>query len=105
MVRRDRDRDGRVDARELLDRDRVRERVRAGAAVLLGDRHSHQPQLRELRDDLVREALLAVELVGDGRDLVRGERAHRVANELVFFREVEVQRVSARASSTMSRTP
>jgi hypothetical protein len=57
-------------ARQLLDRDRVRERVGARAAVLLGDRHAHQPELGQLRDELVREAVLAVELGGDRRDLL-----------------------------------
>ena len=48
-VRRDGDRHRRVDARQLLDRDRVRDGVGAGAAVLLGDRDAHQPELGELR--------------------------------------------------------
>ena len=41
---------------------------RAGAAVLLRDRHAHQPELGQLGDELVREAVLAVELLGDRRD-------------------------------------
>ena len=56
-VRAHRDRDGRVDPRELLDRDRVGERVAAGAADLLRERDPHQPELAELGDDLVRERL------------------------------------------------
>ena len=76
-VRRDGDRDRRVDARQLLDRDRVRHGVGAGAAVLLRDRDAHQPELGHLRDELVREALLAVELLGDRRDARHGELAHR----------------------------
>ena len=68
VVRRDRDRDRRVDPRQLLDGDRVGERVGAAAAVLLGDRHAHQPELGQLGDELVREALLAVELLGHRRD-------------------------------------
>ena len=47
----------RVDARELLDGERVGERVAAAAAVLLGERDPHQPELAELGDDLVRERL------------------------------------------------
>ena len=69
-VRSDRDRDGRVDPRQLLDRDRVRERVAARAAVLLRDGKAQKPELRELGDELVGEAVLAVELLGDRRDLV-----------------------------------
>ena len=41
---------------------RVRHGVGARAAVLLRDRHAHQPELGHLRDELVREPLLAVEL-------------------------------------------
>ena len=75
-VRGHRDRDGGVDPRQLLDRDRVRERVGAGAAVLLRDRDAHQPELGHLGDELVREALLAVELGGERRDaLARRTRA------------------------------
>ena len=83
-VRGDRDRHRRVDPRQLLDRDRVRERVAAAAAVLLGDRDAHQPELGHLGDELVREAVLAVELLGDRRDLLERERAHRVADQLVL---------------------
>ena len=56
-VRAHRDRHRGVDARQLLDRDRVGERVAAGAADLLGERDAHQPELAELGDDLVRERL------------------------------------------------
>ena len=48
VVRGDRDRDRRVDPRQLLDRDRIRDGVGARAAVLLGDRHPHQAELAEL---------------------------------------------------------
>ena len=89
-VRRDRDADRRVDPRELLDRERVRERVAAAAAVLLGERDAHQPELAELRDDLVREALLAVELLGDRRDLLPREVAHGRLDQLLLVAEVEV---------------
>ena len=77
----------------------------APAAVLLRDRHAHQPELGELRDELVREALLAVELLRDRRDLLQRELAHRVAQQLVLRLEVEVQAANLCASSTISRTP
>ena len=89
-VRAHRDRDGGVHARELLDGDRVGERVAAGAADLLGERDPHQPELAELRDDLVRERLRAVELLRDRRDLALGEVADGAADQLVVGREVEV---------------
>ena len=100
----DGDRDGRVDARQLLDRDRVRQRVGARAAVLLRDRHAHQPELGQLGDELVREPLLAVELLGDRCDTLERELPHRVADQLVLGLEVEVH-ASLCASSTISRTP
>jgi hypothetical protein len=88
-VRAHRDRNGRVDARELLDRQRVGERVAARAAVLLGERDPHEPELAQLGDDLVREALLAVELLGHRRDLVAGEVADGLLDEAVVVGEVE----------------
>ena len=90
VVRGDRDRDRRVDARQLLDRDRVREGVGAAAAVVLRDRHAHQPELGHLGDELVREPLLAVELLRDRRDLLECELPDRVAHQLVFALDVEV---------------
>ena len=106
VVRGDGDRDRRVDARQLLDADRVRERVRARTAVLLGDRHAHQPEPGELLDDLVREPLLAIELLGHRLDLLDREAPHRLAEELVLRLEVEVHGAErACASSTISRTP
>ena len=75
---------------ELLDGDRVGQRVAAAAAVLLREGDAHHAQLAELRDDLVREALLAVELLGHRRDLLLGEVAHGAADEVVVGGEVEV---------------
>ena len=66
-VRAHRDRHARVHARELLDRQRVLQRRAAGAADLLGERDAHPPELAHLGHDLVGEALLAVELLGDRR--------------------------------------
>jgi hypothetical protein len=106
VVRGDGDRDGRVHARQLLDRDRVRKRVGSGAAVLLGNRHPHQPELRELAHELVGKTVLAVELLRDRRDALDREVAHSSPDELVLFGEVVVRRqVRDRASSAISRTP
>ena len=104
-VRGHRDRDRRVDPRQLFDRDRIGERVGPGAAVLLRERHAHQPELGQLRDQLVREAVLAVELLGGRRDPLLGELANGGADELVLGREVEVHSERRVASSTISRTP
>ena len=89
-VRRDRDRDGRVDPRQLLDRDRVRDGVPAGPLVPLGDRDPEQPELCHLAHQLDREAALAVELLRDRRDALAREGADGVADELVLGREVEI---------------
>ena len=87
---RKRDADGRVDPGQLLDGKRIGERVGAAAAVLLGERDAHQPQLAHLRHQLVWEGLGAVELLGDGADLVAREVAHRVADQALFVGEREV---------------
>ena len=64
------------------------------------------PSSASSRDELVREALLAVELLGDRRDPLERELPHRVAEQLVLGLEVEVHgEASACASSTISRTP
>src|SRR5207302_1361115 len=104
-VRGHRDRDRGVDPGQLLDGDRVRKRVGPRAAVLLGDRHPHQPELGELRHEVVGKAVLAVELRGYRRDLFLRELADGAADELVLGREVEVHAARREASSTISRTP
>ena len=98
-MRGDRDRDGGVDPRQLLDGDRVRDGVAARAAVLLRDRKAQQAQLPELRDELVGEAARQIELFGDGCDPFSRKRPDRVANELLLGSQVEVhaaRMVSAR---------
>ena len=49
-----------------------------------------QPQLAELADDLVGEALLAVELLRDGRDLVAGEVPDQLLDRPVVVGQQEV---------------
>ena len=66
---------------ELLDRERVGEGVCAASPVLLGEGDSHQAELAHLLDELVGEELLAVELLGDRRDLLAGEVADGVAQQ------------------------
>ena len=105
MVRGHRDRDRRVDPSELLDGDRIGDGVGACASVLLGNRHSHQTQLRHAGNELVGEAALAVELLGERRDAVPRELAHGRADELVLLVELEIQAPRRWASSTISRTP
>ena len=72
--------------------------------MLLRDGDAHQPELGHLRDELVREAVFAIELGRDRRDALRRELAHGAAQELVLVREVEVH-AKDEASSTSKRTP
>ena len=95
-MRAQRDRHRRVHARELLDRDRVGQRVAPAAAVLLRERDAHQPELAELLDDRVRERLRAVQLLRDRRHLALGEVAHRAADQLVVVGEIEVHAILIR---------
>ena len=85
-----------VDPGQLLDRERVGERVGAAAAVLLRERDPHQPELAHLGDDLVGEALVAVELLGDRRDLLRARSRARC-------RAAAAARRSARSPSRLRR--
>ena len=91
-VRAERDRHGRVDARQLLNRERISQRVGAAAAVLLRERDAHEVELAELADDLVGEGLGPVELLRDRRDFAFREVAHGALDQLVVVREVEVHR-------------
>ena len=95
-VRAHRDRHARVDARELLDGERVCSVSPPAAAVLLGERDPHQPELAHLGHDLVGEALLAVELLGHGRDLLLGEVADGLLEQPVVVGEVEVHAAARR---------
>jgi hypothetical protein len=94
----DGDRDGRVDPCELLDRDRVRHGVSSGSSVLLRDGKAHESQLAELRDELVREAAVQIELRRDRSDALPRERPDRVANQLLLGSEVEVHAAQSLAA-------
>src|SRR5436305_931233 len=83
--------------------DSAGQRAGARAAVLLGNRDPHQSELRQLGDELVRKAPLAVEVGCDRRDARLCEVANRRADQLVLFGELEVQ--SELASSVINRTP
>ncbi len=90
VVAGDGERERSVDARALLDADRVRERVHAGAAVLLRDADPEQPELGEPGDDLRREAFLRVPAAGVGPHLALAEVAHALAQDAVLLVELEV---------------
>ena len=91
-VHRDRHPHAGVGARELLQHEDVREEVRARATVLLGDAHAHEPELGELRDQLVREPMVAVP-VGRVRDDLRlGELPGQPLDRALVDGQLEVHR-------------
>jgi hypothetical protein len=73
------DRDRRVDPGQLLDRERVGQGAGVAAAVLLRERNPHQAELAHLLDELVREGLCPVELLGHRGHLLAGEVSNGVA--------------------------
>ena len=81
-----------VRARELLQHEDVREKVRARAAVLLGDAHAHEPELGELRDQLVREPMVAVPVGGVRDDLRLGELPGQPLDRALVDGQLEVHR-------------
>ena len=86
------DTDRRVDARQLLDRDRVAEVVGAAASVLLRIGDAHETELAELAHDLVGEGLGPVELLGERLHLAEREVAHERPDGLLLSGEVEMHR-------------
>ena len=88
----DRDADSGVAARELLQHEDVREEVGAGAAVLLGHADAHQSELAELREELGREAVLAVPGGRVGNDLRLGDLARERLDLALVLAEREVHR-------------
>ena len=84
--------DRRRAAADLLDCNAVLEIAEARAAVLLLDRDAVQAERAHLRPQLARERVGLVDLGGNRRDLVGGERAHRVAQLVGRFAEAEVER-------------
>ena len=62
-----------IGAGQLLENEDVRQEVGAGAAVLLRDAGSHQAELGELAEELLRKAVLAIPFGRVGLDLCRGE--------------------------------
>ena len=92
-----------IRARELFEDEDVREEVCARAAVLLRHAHAHEPELRELREQLVREPVLAVPVRRVRRDLrvceLPGERldGELVGGEL----EVHLRRTIGIASGVL----
>ena len=77
---------------DLLDRDRVGERVETGAALVLGDRDAEPAELADAAHDVGREAALTLVLLDDRRDLGEHEIADGVAEQGVLGGQVEIHR-------------
>src|SRR5205085_5085695 len=85
-----RDRDGGVDARELLDREAERLEVGSLAAVFLRERDAEQAHLAHASHDIERELLALVVLGGVGGHDLEGELPDGGAELLLLRRQVEL---------------
>ena len=77
--------------RNLLHGDAMGEVAEPCPAPLLLDRDAKQPELAELRPQLPRKAVGAVDLGRVGRDLVLGKGPHRVAQHVDIAAEAEIE--------------
>jgi len=93
-VRRDDDAQRPPNARQLLDRDRVRERVEPGTALLFGERDAEQAHRAKLGDDVRREATLLLVLVDLVDHLALEEVADGSAEQFVLGRKFEIHEES-----------
>ena len=75
----------RVATLQLLHDEPVGDVVEPRAAVRLGQIRAEQPQLRHLRDQVLREFPLEVVLADDRGDVVVHPLAHRVADGALFL--------------------
>ena len=87
-----RDRNGRVDPRQLLDGDRVLQRRPTGTANVLGERDTHPAERAHLRDQLIWEGLRAVELARDRSNLRASELTDRPLEQNRVVVEIEMHR-------------
>ena len=89
-MRRDRQRDAGIHARELLEADAVVEGGHARAAVLLGVLDAEQAERRQLRHQLRREFLILIPFADVRPDFGFGELAHGAAQQRLLFGRTEV---------------
>ncbi|MDT4822676.1 hypothetical protein FQZ97_558830 [compost metagenome] len=83
--------DRRAGAGDFLHHDHVGEIAQVGAAVFLVGRHAQHAEFAELAPEIHRELVAAVDFCGARRDLGLREIAHRVAQHVQIFAQVEVQ--------------
>ena len=88
-------------AAQLLEHDHGLEQRLRRAAVLLGHQHAEQAQLRQLLPERVGHALRVVLHRAHHRDraVLGAQLAHRVAQDLLLFAEVEVHAISPTAAT------
>ena len=82
--------DRRVVARESLDDQHLRERVRAAAAEFFRECNAEEAELAELLDDMPREGLVLVPLGRMRLDLALGEVGQRLADAALLFSQIEI---------------
>ena len=78
-------------ARHFLHREDMLEIAEAGAAIFLLDRDAVQAERADLRPEVARELVGAVDLGGARRDLVGGEVGDRLADGVGGLAEVEIE--------------
>src|SRR6185503_6425446 len=88
--RRDRQRDGAVHARQLLDDDGEVGIGEPGASVLRREDDAQESHAAETAHEVDRELLGLVELARSRSDLPLGELPDRAARQLLFFGEAEI---------------
>src|SRR3954471_1767134 len=87
VVHADHDRDGRVDDRDLLERDEIRQRIESHAVVLLGNHHPEETQLPEFRNERRLEVRVAIPCGAMRSDLLKGEILRDLLDAELFFSE------------------
>ena len=80
----ERDADAGVGARDLLDGDAQRQKIATRASHVLGEGQPEKAKLPHLADDVVSELVIAVELLGRGRDHLSREVATRITDRLLL---------------------
>ena len=75
---------------QLLHRHGISQHIGAGAAVLLGEIDAHHAQLGHLLDGLLGEALLLVDLLGQGLHLILGELTVHFPKHLMLFGQMKI---------------
>src|SRR5262249_51583022 len=78
-------------ARDFLHRDDVREVAHRGAAKLFLDRDAQQAQVAQLRPEVARKFVGAVDLRGARSNLTRGEPGYALAEDIRSFAQVEME--------------